>query len=897
MYKDDMSFREYIREELDSFLTGSQSDLGIEEDTLKIDLHCHDKNSNKPSERLGRILGIPETWLKTGKLINCLENNKTSALTVTNHNNARTCWNLMDKGYDVLPGAEFTCTLPDSDCTIHVLTYGFNPRQEAKLNVLKSNLYSFLEYCRENDILTVWAHPLYFYPNKFSERAIEDLEHMATLFSHIEVINGQRNSWQNLITIKWLNSFDEEKIERIRRKYPVNINNLCTDPSASIMVGGSDDHMGLFAGSTGTYVKIDNLQERMKNASKSELVLEGLKNGRVSPYGFFTEENKMSITFLELFYMIVTKMEDPGLVRMMLHQGTWTEKFMGFAITNGINELRRHKFTMHFLKTFHKALHGKGLEVWKKGFVKKSARPLLNEIDNIARAKKIGTDIYVQETRQSLDNLFSRLSRQAISRGVENIREINKESSIESLKLQDLLEKIELPANMRTVFGEEPAGAYRKGVPESSINLGRVFDKLPFPALASFIIGAVNFTSTKVLHDNKPFLDHFARENGINTPPKRMLWLTDTYADKNGIAISLNNYRDEVIKKNLPIDFLVCHETMESDDHLIVTRPLGNFPIPMYREQEIRIPDIMAIHEIFKEGNYDRVICSTELMMGAVGLYLKNCFNVDAYFFVHTDWLEFASTTLELSEPVLHRLTRFARMFYQSFDKLFVLNKDHAQWLAGPKMNIKPERIVTTKHWLNRSFSEGDVKPVSTYLSKEKDEKVLLFVGRISEEKGIFDFPEIADYIARECGPVKVVFCGRGPARDKIASLMSEAHFIDWVDQSELAAIYSMADFFIFPSRFDTFGRVVLEALSCGCPVAAYDEKGPKDIIEDGVSGILRRNKYDLAQAVSEVLKDSEAHETMKREAIDRAELFNSDNIMDLFLDHTGLRELECIST
>lgn len=880
------TFQDYIKKELNGFLKARQSQIDIDRNCLKIDLHCHDKNSDKPGERLGRILGIPETWLETEKLLKSLEDNQVSAVTITNHNNARSCWNLLDKGYDILPGAEFTCTLPGSGCTIHVLTYGFTPYQEAKLNVLRSNLYSFLEYCRSQDILTIWAHPLYFYPHTFSPQAIEDLEHLATLFTHFEVINGQRNSWQNLITIKWLESFNEEKIERISRKYPINIHNLCADPGASILVGGSDDHMGLFTGSTGTYVKIDNLEERQKTSSKADLLLEGLRRGNVAPYGFFTEEDKMSITFLELFYGIVNHMEDPGLVRMVLHKGTKNEKLLAFFITNGIFELRRHKFTMQFLKTFHKSLHGKGMEKWKKSFVKKSTRPLLEEIESIADSKKLNTEIFVAETRRTLNNLFVRFSKQIISRGSENLRDIGIDNeSGEDLNLQDILNKIELPAVLRILFGEVSESK------EGSMNAGKIFDRLSFPSLAAFIIGAVNFTSTKVLHDNRPFLEHFARENGMKLPPKRMLWLTDTFTDKNGIAISLKNYYDEVCRLNLPVDFLVCHETLESDEHLIVIRPLGSFPIPLYKEQSIRIPDIMGIQEIFKKGSYDRIICSTELIMGAVGLYLKQSFNVPAFFFLHTDWLEFASAKLELDDDNISRLTRFSRSLYKSYDKLFVLNRDHADWLAGSKMGIDRENIITTKHWLNKDFTKGFEETDSPYYIKKKNERVLLFVGRLSEEKGLLDFPEIVSVVEEQSGPVKVIFCGRGPARAKLETLIPDALFIDWVDQSELGAVYVSADFLVFPSRFDTFGRVVLEALSCGCPVAAYAEKGPKDIVVDGVSGVLRNDRLELAKAISKVLNDETAHGRMRSQAIRRSAIFDKDRILESFISNTDLGE------
>lgn len=76
-------------------------------DCLRIDLHCHDQNSDVPDELWGRILHLPETWLSTDDLISKLKL-KTNALTITNHNNARSCWDLLERGIDVLPGAEFT---------------------------------------------------------------------------------------------------------------------------------------------------------------------------------------------------------------------------------------------------------------------------------------------------------------------------------------------------------------------------------------------------------------------------------------------------------------------------------------------------------------------------------------------------------------------------------------------------------------------------------------------------------------------------------------------------------------------------------------------------------------------------------------------------------------------
>ena len=158
-------FQEELRENLDKYLS-LQQDIFPQKDILKIDLHCHDYNSNVPDELIGRMLRVPETWFPSERLLARLEKNNCNALTITNHNNARSCYMLQDKGIDILTAAEFSCWIPDFEIGIHVLTYGFTSEQEVQLDKLRKNLYLFLQYTRKHNIPTFWAHPLYHYAVK-----------------------------------------------------------------------------------------------------------------------------------------------------------------------------------------------------------------------------------------------------------------------------------------------------------------------------------------------------------------------------------------------------------------------------------------------------------------------------------------------------------------------------------------------------------------------------------------------------------------------------------------------------------------------------------------------------------------------------------------------------------
>lgn len=77
-------------------------------------------------------------------------------------------------------------------------------------------------------------------------------------------------------------------------------------------------------------------------------------------------------------------------------------------------------------------------------------------------------------------------------------------------------------------------------------------------------------------------------------------------------------------------------------------------------------------------------------------------------------------------------------------------------------------------------------------------------------------------------------------------------HFVGSKRGSELAHYYQNADVFVFPSRWDTFGIVMIEAMACGTPVAAYPVQGPLDIIEQGITGVMNE---DLIEAVNKCLE------------------------------------------
>jgi len=367
---------------------------------------------------------------------------------------------------------------------------------------------------------------------------------------------------------------------------------------------------------------------------------------------------------------------------------------------------------------------------------------------------------------------------------------------------------------------------------------------------------------------------------------KRVLWLTDTFIDHNGVSMVLQAMHREIRDRDLPIDILVCSNDLEPDDHLIVLKPISEFNIPLYRQQALRIPNLRNIMRVFKKGRYDRVLCSTEGPMGFAAIYLKKLYSVRTDFYMHTDWITFARQVFGMEELGVKNIQRMARIYYHLFDNIFVLNRDQQQWLTGESMKFDPSRVFLTAHWVEAAFINSC--DVSHTMTDPQKPPVVLFTGRLSQEKGIFELPGIFREARARIPNLRMMIAGTGPAENELKKAFPEAEYTGWVDHDRLPEIYHSADLLILPSRFDTFSCVVIEALSCGLPVIAYNTKGPKDIIQDSVNGYLTDDTEEIVERIVEFFLDVTLQDSLKKAARERAGDYTPDAIL-----HGLLKDLD----
>ncbi|MEY2712795.1 MAG: hypothetical protein RL005_1017, partial [Planctomycetota bacterium] len=160
----------------------------------------------------------------------------------------------------------------------------------------------------------------------------------------------------------------------------------------------------------------------------------------------------------------------------------------------------------------------------------------------------------------------------------------------------------------------------------------------------------------------------------------------------------------------------------------------------------------------------------------------------------------------------------------------------------GVMRELRGHGIARAQEWC-RGVDTAQFRPLPPALA-DLPRPVFLYAGRVAVEKNIEAF------LRCDLPGTKVVV-GDGPERTRLTRRYPGVHWAGYRFGDDLAAHYSSADAFVFPSRTDTFGIVMLEANACGLPIAAYPVTGPIDVVKPGINGALDE---DLAKAATRAL-------------------------------------------
>jgi glycosyltransferase involved in cell wall biosynthesis len=287
----------------------------------------------------------------------------------------------------------------------------------------------------------------------------------------------------------------------------------------------------------------------------------------------------------------------------------------------------------------------------------------------------------------------------------------------------------------------------------------------------------------------------------------RILVATDAWHPQvNGVVRTLTMMAEAAKELGVDVSFL----TPES---------FRTIAMPSYPDLRLALPGRAKIARLIAEARPDNIHIATEGPIGfAVRAYCRRR-GLPFTTSFHTRFPEYISARLPIPESWIWA---GLRRFHGASAAVMAATPALAAELRGrgfPNVVLWP-RGVDAKLFHPRNANLGLPKPV------------FLSVGRVAVEKNLEAF------LALDLPGTKVVV-GDGPARAELARKYPATVFMGALQGEALGVAYAGADVFVFPSKTDTFGLVLLEALASGVPVAAYPVTGPRDVIGDAPVGVL----------------------------------------------------------
>jgi glycosyltransferase involved in cell wall biosynthesis/predicted metal-dependent phosphoesterase TrpH len=285
--------------------------------------------------------------------------------------------------------------------------------------------------------------------------------------------------------------------------------------------------------------------------------------------------------------------------------------------------------------------------------------------------------------------------------------------------------------------------------------------------------------------------------------------------------------------------------------------------VPFYSGLQIGVPSITAITEVIAEGRYDLIHVCSPGPAGLAAWGIAKLLELPVLGSYHTELAAYAGLRSGLAH--IEMIANFALgRFYGACDA--VLSPSSASDERLEQIGVEPAIIGRWDRGVDLERFDPGLRDQSLLPGQVN----ILYAGRLTKEKGV-ELLADAFQLAHEQDPrLHLVLAGGGPEEQALRErLGADATFLGWQYGADLARVYASADAFMFASRTDTFGQVLLEAQASGLPVVAVAEGGPTSLVEDGETGLLvAADAAALAAAVRQIVDAPLLAERLRRAAL-----------------------------
>lgn len=336
----------------------------------------------------------------------------------------------------------------------------------------------------------------------------------------------------------------------------------------------------------------------------------------------------------------------------------------------------------------------------------------------------------------------------------------------------------------------------------------------------------------------------------------RIALFTDTYHQINGVSMVYQRFAGWCAEREVDLEiFTPGDHTAENLGSVTIHSIDMIAPLPYYRDLRYDLlPLRPKLNDYFEQRKFDLIHIATQGHMAILALKIAARQGLPKIACYHTALPEFAqSRAIRLfgDNPLGRLVSKIAGKLSWYYQKRIFRSSSLVLVPTRTTGEIIEQKVGVPTAIFSRGVDSEAFKPVDR-AGAGRSEPISLFVGRISVEKNL----ALLERLDFESGELMLV--GDGPYTDHLRRTLPSARFTGFLQGEALCKAYASADIFVFPSRTDTFGNAVLEAMSSGLAVLVTDSMGPKDFVEHEKTGLVASSDEEFVEFHRLLVGDSE---------------------------------------
>lgn len=346
----------------------------------------------------------------------------------------------------------------------------------------------------------------------------------------------------------------------------------------------------------------------------------------------------------------------------------------------------------------------------------------------------------------------------------------------------------------------------------------------------------------------------------------------------NGVSISIRSLVTELRAQGHSVTiFTAAHFKYRDPDPNTIRFPA--IETPWTKNYPLAFPPFYPMLREFRKHTFDIVHTHTPFTIGYVGLRWAESHDLPIVSTYHTLYDRYAHYIPLPRRYIRFKIAKHTNFYYNHVDHMITPSEASMKWLRRHSVTT-PITVIPTGISIGSMIDRAEARMA---LGAGPDERILLYVGRIAQEKNLGTLFEAAARVFSEDRRLRLWLVGDGPFQEEARSMVralgigDRVKFVGFVPREEVDPYYAAADLFVFTSISETQGLVVQEAMSFGLPAIVASGGGASASVEQGISGFVVRNEADdVAAHIRRVLDDERLYSQLSEGARESVREFST---------------------